>query len=325
MARIRVVVLNYKTPELTIRCLASIADEVVARGDTEVVVTDNASGDGSPEKIGRAIVEHGWGSWASVMALPHNGGFAYGNNEGVRAVLGQPGAPEYYHLLNPDTEARGLAVGPLVDFLERHPAVGIVGSRLEDPDGTPQRTAYRFHSVLSELDNGLRLGLVSRLIEPHVVAPPVPVSACETDWVCGASLMVRRRVFEEVGLMDEAYFLYFEETDFCYRAKQKGWSCWYVPESRVMHLMGASTEIGDSRRQAKRRPPYWFESRRRFFVKNFGPTSAALADFVFVTGLVLWRARAAVQQKPVRDPPQFLRDFVRHSVLMKGTKIEPPR
>lgn len=325
MARVRVVVLNYKTPDLTIRCLDSIAAEVVARGDTEVVVTDNASGDGSPERIGKAIAEHGWGAWCSVIANPHNGGFAYGNNAGVRPALSGPDAPEFFHLLNPDTEARGLAIGPLVDFLERHPEVGIAGSRLEDPDGTPQRTAYRFFSVLGELNNGLRFGPVSRLVEPYVVAPPVPPAACETDWVCGASFMVRRKVFEDVGLMDEAYFLYYEETDFCFRAKQKGWSCWYVPESRVMHLMGASTEVGDSRRQAKRRPQYWFDSRRRYMVKNVGFAGAAFADVAFVAGLLLWRVRARIQTRTEQDPPKFLRDFLRHSVLVKGGKIDPER
>ena len=323
-ARIRVVVLNYKTADLTVACLRSIEGEVVARGDTEVVVTDNASGDGSVEKISAAIAENGW-TWATVMAMPANGGFAYGNNAGVRPVLGTPECPQYFLLLNPDTEARGLVIGPLFDFLERHPEAGIAGSRLEDPDGTIQRSAFRFHSVLGELDMGLRLGVITDLLADHVVAPAAPDVARETDWVSGASFMVRARVFDEVGLMDEAYFLYFEETDFMFRAKKRGWSCWYVPESRVMHYMGAATQVGDPRKHMKRRPGYWFESRRRYFVKSLGPAGALAADVAFVGGLVSWRLRALLQKKDVRDPPQFLRDFVRNSVLVKGAKIPPAK
>ena len=139
----------------------------------------------------------------------------------------------------------------LVEFMNDHPKVGIAGSRLENPNGTPQCSAFRFHSVLSELEGGLRLGIVSRLLRNRVVAPPVSDEQHETDWVAGASMIVRHGVFADIGLMDEGYFLYFEEVDFCLRAHRAGWHCWYVPASRVVHLVGQSSGVTGADRHAQ--------------------------------------------------------------------------
>src|SRR5262249_8484299 len=162
-------------------------------------------------------------------------------------------------------------------FMKAHPEVGIAGSRLEDPDGTPQRCAFRFPSAASELEEGIRIGFVSRLLQHSVVAPPVRNEAHETDWVAGASMIVRRGVFDEIGLMDDEYFLYFEEVDFCLRARRGGWTCWYVPASRVVHLVGQASGVTDVKRPMKRRPRYWFESRSRYFRRNHGRAYKMLA------------------------------------------------
>ena len=218
LTRLMVVILNYRTPSLTIDCLRSLVGEMqspegAARGlslpGTRVVVSDNASGDGSVELIGGAIETEGWGEWASLLPLEHNGGYAFGNNAVIARSLHSTNPPPYFLLLNPDTIVRPGALHVLVDFMDEHPDVGIAGSRLEDPDGTPQRSAFRFHSVLSELDYGLSLGVVSKLLSKWMVAPPVSEEICRTDWVAGASMIVRREVFESVGLLDEKYFMYF--------------------------------------------------------------------------------------------------------------------
>src|SRR5439155_17086766 len=117
--------------------------------------------------------DNGWGEWASIQPLARNGGFAYGNNEAIRASLAGTDRPEYVLLLNPDTLVRPGAIRALLEFMDGRPDAGIAGSRLEDPDGTPQRSAFRFHTVRSELEAGLRLGFVTRLLRRHVVAPPV--------------------------------------------------------------------------------------------------------------------------------------------------------
>lgn len=321
LTHLLVVILNYRTPSLTIDCLRSLVGEVRSLPDTRVVVTDNASFDQSVEQIAAALCTEGWGEWASLMPLDRNGGYAFGNNAAIAPALQSTNPPPYILLLNPDTIVRPGALSALVDFMDEHPSVGIAGSRLEDPDGTPQRSAFRFPSVVSEFDFGLNTGLVSKLLSKWVVVPPVSEETCQTNWVAGASMIVRREVFESVGLLDEKYFMYFEEVDFCLRANKSGWSCWYVPTSRVVHLVGQSSGVTDGKRPPKRLPEYWFDSRRRYFLKNHGWLYATIADAAWVFGFVLSKWRWLIQRKPRTDPPKLFSDFLLNSVLLKGEKV----
>ncbi|MCC6422275.1 MAG: glycosyltransferase family 2 protein [Phycisphaerales bacterium] len=314
--QLAIVIVNYRTAGLTIDCLRSLEPQALSIG-AKVFVTDNLSGDDSIQRISTAIAENGWSNWATLMPLERNGGFAYGNNAAIKVLLQSDVRPDYILLLNPDTLARDEAVAALLDFMEKHPHIGIAGSRLEDPDGTPQRSAFRFHTIASEFEGGVRLSLVSRLLKNKLVAPPVSDEACPTQWLAGASMMVRRQVFEQIGLLDEAYFMYFEEVDFCLRSARAGWQCWYVPTSRVVHLVGQASGVTDPRLR-KRRPDYWFESRRRYFIKNHGALRAMLADAAWAVGFSLWRVRRFLQRRPDNDPPKLLADFVRHSVFVRG-------
>jgi N-acetylglucosaminyl-diphospho-decaprenol L-rhamnosyltransferase len=316
--RLVIVILNYRTADLTIDCLHSLVAEVQSRSGMQVVVSDNDSQDGSVERIGAAIATEGWGDWVTLMPLERNGGYAFGNNAVLRQALESPDPSPYYLLLNPDTIVRPGAIKALVDFLENHPEIGIVGSRLEDPDGTPQISAFRFPSLWTELDFGLRIGLVTQLLSRWTLAPAVVDQPCQTDWVAGASMLIRREVFEAIGLLDETYFMYFEEVDFCLQAQRAGWPCWYLPESRVVHLVGQSSGVTDTKRPPKRLPTYWFNSRRYYFLKNHGWFYTVLTDAVFMTGLSLLNLRRMIQRKPNTDPPQLLSDFFLNSVFLKG-------
>jgi GT2 family glycosyltransferase/serine acetyltransferase len=316
--RVLVVIVNYRTADLTIEALRSLEPELATVAPARVVVVENNSRDGSMERIASAIRENGWDSWAMLIETERNGGFAYGNNRGIEAAAVRWPRPEYVHLLNPDTVVRPGALSTLVQFMDATPAAGIAGSRLEDPDGTAQRSAFRFPGVLSELEASARVGAVSRWLSTWAVAPPVAERAYATDWVAGASMMIRREVFDSVGLLDEDYFMYFEEVDFSLTARKAGWTCWYVPDSHVVHLVGRSSGVTDPRQRHRRRPDYWFESRRRYFLKHLGRTRSGLADLAFTAGNLTWRAKRAVQGEAADDPEYFLRDFVRHSVFMKG-------
>jgi GT2 family glycosyltransferase len=315
--KLLIVIVNYRTADLTIDAVASLASEIDSVAPARVVVVDNASGDGSADRIEAAIAEHGW-KYARLVRSDRNGGFSYGNNLGLKAGTEDGDRPAYLLLLNPDTVVRPGALAALVEFMDAHRQVGIAGSRLEHPDGTPQTSCFRFHSILSELEAGVRLGPISRLLSRWMVSPGVPDKACRVDWVAGASMIIRDRVLDAVGFLDEEYFMYFEEVDFCLRANRAGWPCWYVPESRVVHLVGQASGVTDPRQSAKRRPGYWFDSRRRYFLRNLGPVKAGLADMAWATGFALWRARRIVQRKPDNDPEKLLSDFVRHSVFAKG-------
>jgi N-acetylglucosaminyl-diphospho-decaprenol L-rhamnosyltransferase len=315
--RLWVVIVNYRTASLTLDCLASLQSEHQRGIQMRVVVVDNASGDDSLVVLHDGLAKLQHPNWIEVKAMPKNGGFAYGNNVVLQQALEAPHPPDYILLLNPDAALREGAIAPLIQFLDEHPKVGLVGSRLEDPDGTPQTSAFRFPSIWNELDRGLRVGVISRLIHHRALDLPIVMEPCLSDWVAGASLMIRREVLTSAGLFDEDYFLYFEEVDFCHRAQQAGWECWYVPESRVVHLVGQSTGVTDTRRSPQRMPQYWFESRRRYFLKFHGVVYTAMTDLLWATGFALWRLRRWIFRKPDPDPPYFLWDFLRNSIWVK--------
>jgi GT2 family glycosyltransferase len=322
--RVLVVIVNYKTAPLTVRCLQVLEPELKAIDGSRAVVVENASGDA--DELARAIRAYGWDDWVTLDVSDRNGGFAAGNNRAIRAALASDDPPEHVLLLNADTEVEPRAVRALRDFLDARPDVGLAGSRLVNPDGSDWPYAFRFYSAWSEFEIGVRLGLVTRLLEARrswrtmgSATTPAPV-----DWVSGASLMIRREVFRDVGLLDDGFFLYYEETDFCLRARRAGWPCWYVPESRVMHIAGQSTGMAGSERRKGRVPSYWFESRRRYFLKNHGPAGALAADLAFGLGFSLWRLRRALGGLPDDDPPGMLRDFWSHSVVFRRNRVLQP-
>lgn len=262
---VSIIIVNYRTSKLIIDCLSSLHKERSIFCCFNVVVVDNSSGDNSIQYLTDEIAKREWNTWVSLLALNKNGGFAYGNNRAIEKILASTQVPDYLWLLNPDTVVHTGACKCLVEFLETHPDVGIAGSRLEDGDGTVLISAFRDHSVMGEFLAGMRLGFLDALCSRWLVAfLSVSTGPYRTDWVSGASMMVRREVFEQVGLLDEEYFMYYEEVDFCLRARKVDWQCWHVPQSRVIHLVGAASGI-DTRKKSSRRPSYWFESRRRFF------------------------------------------------------------
>jgi N-acetylglucosaminyl-diphospho-decaprenol L-rhamnosyltransferase len=317
-ARTLVAIVNYRTAPLVVACLRSLATEdPLGAGRFRVLVVDNASGDGSAAHLRQAIADEGWEAWAEVREAPRNGGFSYGNNVAVREALRWPQVPDQIWLLNPDTVVRPGAVAALVGFLERHPRAGIVGTGIDNDDGQSWPYAFRFPSIASEFENGVRLGLVTRLLRSRLVARRMGPQAQTADWVSGASMVVRREVFEQAGLMDEGYFLYYEETDLCRRARQAGWEVWYEPAARVMHIAGQSTGVTGRQTVIPRRPAYWFESRRRYFVKHHGRAYGAVADLAWILGFSIWRVRRRLQRKEDTDPPRMLSDFITHSVLWR--------
>lgn len=315
-----IVIVNYRTAAMVVDCLRSLEPELAGLAGARVVVTDNASGDDSVQCLKRAVVDQGWGDWVTIQPLDRNGGFAAGNNAAIRPALASAEPPEFVLLLNPDTIVRPGAIATLVGFLKAHPEVGLAGARLEEPDGSPQVSAFRFPTVLGELENGFRFGPLSRLLRRWIVARPIPSEAVPTDWVSGACLLVRRAVLERVGLLDEGYFMYFEEVDFCRRARQAGWPCWHVPEARVVHLVGQSSGFADPKRPRRRRPTYWFAARRRYLRTHLGRTRTLLADLGWSLGYATYRLRRPLRGKPDTDPPCLLRDFLRYNLLPVPTR-----
>ena len=314
--QVTVVIVTYKSAVLTVKCLASICSERDRGGaQVSVLVVDNASGD--LPHIRRAIEERGWAAWVTLIAAPKNGGFAYGNNLGIRAAL-ELAHPDYIWLLNPDTEARPNALGALLKFLESHPVVGIVGSSFETEDRQDWPFAFRFPTVMSEIEHGMQLGLITRLLSRWMVARPMGSAAEPTDWVSGASMMIRREVFFAVGCLDENFFLYFEETEFCYRASRAGFATWYVPESRVMHMIGKSTNLNEESRFRSRLPAYWFDSRRWYHMATRGRAFSIAMDAVSVIANSFGLLKRTLQGRP--STPHYIRDLIAHSAIFSRNR-----
>ena len=319
-ATVLVVTVSYKSAGLVINSLATLEREAQDVPGLRVAVVDNTCGTDAAE-IRAAIRERGWEHFAMLLVSPKNGGYAYGNNVAVRAALKARSAPKYFWLLNPDAQACPGATRALVDHLDQNPKIGIAGSQLLNPDGSVWPYAFRFPTLISEFERGARLGILTKALQRYVAVRQMGERPEQVDWLPGASMLIRRAVFEDVGLMDEGYFLYHEETDFCLQAQKAGWECWYLPSSRVMHIAGQSTGVTNRDGRPKRRPEYVFDSRRRFFVKNHGWPYAVMADLAWSFGFASWRVRLRLQRRTDPDPPHLLWDSLRHSALVRGRRI----
>ena len=307
--RLAIIIVNYCTPDFVCDCLHSLSDQIETDLD-KVVLVDNNSGDGSVPKLLGEIRNQEWERWVSVLPLDSNGGFSAGNNAALRELLAESYIqPDYLMLLNPDTIVSPGSIDYLIQFLDEHPKVGIVGSQLVNGDHQFESSARNYPSPLSELDSGARVGVLSKGLRRWQVAMPVAEKAHTCGWVSGAAMMVRRSVFEQIGLLDEDFFLYFEELDFCQRASRAGWQIWLEPRSLITHLEGQSTGIQFRR---KRRGKYWYDSRRRYFIKHQGLVRWLLADLFWSIGRVSLVIRKMIKLggDTSCDPLCFTRDLL---------------
>ncbi|MEP1766207.1 MAG: glycosyltransferase family 2 protein [Sulfitobacter sp.] len=304
------ILLNYKTPAMTLRAAEAALADLHGLGG-ELVIVDNASGDGSYEMISAEVASRGWGmeGLVRVVASPVNGGFGAGNNIGLAMMLSHGARPDYYYILNSDAFPDAGCTGALMAQLEGDPNAGIACSHVRGEDHVVHTTAFRFPTIASEFVGAARLRAFERLMPDALVPLPQPEATCQVDWSAGASMMLRAEMLDAIGTFDETFFLYFEETDLCLRAARAGWTCWYVPDSRVVHIGSVSTGMKTKRRM----PSYWYDSRRHYFTKNHGRTYAVAALIAHLAGGVLHRLRALLGRKPPQDPAWFLTDMVTHS------------
>jgi N-acetylglucosaminyl-diphospho-decaprenol L-rhamnosyltransferase len=323
-----VVVVNYRSAPWTELCLAALGPELLGLGpDAEAVVVDNASGDGSSDRLRRFVADQPWADRVRIVDAPENGGFSYGNNLAIEPWLAaRPTDPDdAVMLLNPDTEVLPGSLRTLLAFMATHPHVGIAGARLEHPDGRPQACSFRFLGAATEIAEAVDFGPLTRLLSRWtVLAPPAPVPM-RVDWVSGAAMLVRRTVFDAVGLMDEGFFLYFEELDFTRRAADAGFECWHVPAARIVHHVGRTTGVTSEENAARRRPPYWFASRQRYMTRHLGPRKAVVLDAAVVLGNLAGIALSVVRRRTKVWPEQYLRDFVRHAFFARKEPQEVSR
>ena len=233
-ADVSIVVVSWNVRHLLRRCLQSLLGDAGSTVAREVVVVDCASADGSAEMVRREFPE------VRLIASAENLGYARGCNAGAAQATGR-----YLMILNPDTELVDDALGTLVRYMDEHPAVGAAGPQLRYADGNLQSSRRRFPTLATAFWE-------STLIHqwfPHNpcarryhMADRSPDLAQAVDWLVGAALMVRRPAWEQVGPLDEGYFMYFEELDWCRRCRSAGWETHYVPTAQVIHHEGKSSQ-----------------------------------------------------------------------------------
>jgi len=318
--KLLITIVNYCTSHFVIKCLCSLDDEIPKNGDIFVEVVDNHSQDNSEETLRKAIKDHHWESWVNLRISPQNKGFAEGSNFAIIPHLHSATPPDYVLLLNPDTEVRPGAIKNLITFMDAHPQVGIAGSRIENMDGTARYSAFRFPTATSEFLGGASFGLFNRLLSRWTVIQPIQSQPHSSDWVSGACMMIRREVFDTIGFMDDHYFLYYEETDFCLRAKRAGWECWYVPHSIVVHHVGQSSQVTGEHNSNRRLPHYWFFSRRYFFRTNYGIVYALWTDMIWLIGATFGIFKRLLRRKKGNNRPHLLRDFIYYTFFPRGLK-----
>ena len=228
---VSVILVSYNTREMTLRCLSALFDGLAAdRVSAEVLLVDNASADGTAAAVRAARPA------VRVIESKTNRGFAGGNNRALSEATGR-----YLLLLNTDAFVEAGAVAALVAYLDQHPRTAAVGPRLLNADASLQRSCYRFPTPAHAWSQNLWLaGLVGTDHPlgdfrrwPHDTARSV-------DWVIGAAMLVRRTAYEQVGGLDERFFMYAEETDWQWRMRTAGWDVGFTPDARVVHLGGGS-------------------------------------------------------------------------------------
>ncbi|RME44615.1 MAG: glycosyltransferase family 2 protein [Chloroflexi bacterium] len=283
MIDLAIIIVNWNVRSLLQRCLASIYAAAPRDVKLHVIVVDNASADGSAGMVRETFPQ------VQLIANQQNMGFTRGNNQALMALgFTQAGGwrvpesrgtsrPRYVLLLNPDTEVVDDALAKMVTFMDAHPDVGVVGPQLLFPDGTVQSSRRRFPTLATAF---LESTVFQQWWHDNPVARRYYVldrpddAIQDVDWVVGACMMIRGEAIEQAGLLDEGFFMYSEELDWCRRIKDRGWRVVYLPTARVIHHEGKSSE-----QVVPARHIHFQRSKVRYFRKHHGRLPAMLLRF----------------------------------------------
>ncbi len=251
LSELSIILLNYNTLELVKRCLKHLD----SMGASDILIVDNASTDGSREWLQTLHDDR-----VHCIFSSRNLGFAGGCNLGIQRATGK-----YILLLNTDAFPESQALEILVAYLEQHPEVGIVGPQLLYPDGRWQRSTGRVPAPFSSfLDT---IGITSLAHVAAAILWPLTGrwwTSCEVEYVDGACMLIRHDVVDQIGDLDESFFFFVEDAEYCARARQHGWKVVYVPQSHVIHFRGSSSARKNYEKTVKLRAL----SEKRFILKN---------------------------------------------------------
>jgi len=271
--RLSMIIVSWNVRNELLDCLRSIQQNPPSHR-YEVIVVDNASTDGTADAVQEEFPD------VTLIVNTENRGFAAANNVGIRKSQG-----EYVLILNPDTIIPSHSLDVLVTFMDTNKEVGASGPRLLNFDGTTQQSIHRFPSFRGALHRHTAfkfLGVFKREYKKWIMKDVTYDHQMDVDQVMGAALMTRRSLLDSVGLMDERFFMYYEEVDLCYRVKEAGWRIVYVPESTITHLGGCS-----SRQVPAGKHLMAMTSLLLFFKKHRGTLTTGAFACIFKPALVI--------------------------------------
>jgi GT2 family glycosyltransferase len=288
LAQLSIIIVSWNVRDLLAACLASLP-----RGP-QVIVVDNASADGSAQMVREQFPD------VTLLANRENRGFTGGNNDGLKLAAGQ-----LVLFLNPDTVVDKDALPLMIDYLDAHPRVGVIGPQLRYGDGSPQSSRRRFPTLGTALMESTPLAwhwppALNPWAKRYRMEDQLAGQTQQVDWLVGAALMTRREVLDGVGGFDEGYFMYSEELDWQRRVKQAGWQVVYLPQAVITHYEGKSSEQVVAARHIR-----FNRSKVRYFDKHHGETVAeTLRAALLAMFAVEWLIEAAKyvlgSQRPLR-------------------------
>lgn len=285
-----IIIVTYNSSRVISRCLNSIRTSG-SQFLIETIVIDNGSNDGTPELVSRDFPS------AQLISGHGNIGFAAANNLGFRAARGR-----YFLVLNPDTETQAGALQELINYADDNETVGMIAPRLVNVDGTLQHSTFRFPDLTQAL-----YGFFEKLVpidsrQNGRYFPEDYNIERNVDHILGAAILVKRLLWTEIGGMDENYPLFFEETDWCYRAKTAGWHLRYIPTATIMHIGAHSTKNIPETSSV-----LFARSQARFYRKNLGLIHYIILKVIAVFGIAYWFSRSATA---------LIRGNIRQNVFM---------
>ncbi len=260
-------IINYRTGDLTLNCVASVLADLreVPEIDAAIVVVDNASGDGSAEQIATWLESYAGEIPVDLIRSKTNSGFSGGHNQGLAAR-----AAGHYLILNSDAVLRSGFFKAIMQTASQNPDAGLIAPRLEGDDGVTQNSHFRFHGVTSEMMRAASTGPLSRLFKHREIALGPDPRPQDVEWASFACILLNGAMVAEIGPMDEGYFLYYEDSEYCLRARHRGWPIVLCPEAVAVHFRGGSGPVKSLEKARKRLPPYYYRSRARFLCQAHG-------------------------------------------------------
>jgi hypothetical protein len=293
MLKLAVVILNYGTPDLAIKAAESVLRQLPAR--SRLILVDNASLDDSYSRFLAWRATLGAAAPVDIILSPRNGGYSAGNNLGLEAARA-----EFYILLNSDAFMRAGSVSRLLEAMERSTDVGVLGPRLVGPDSRTLVSRFRTPTPLTEFVEASGTDIFYRLFRAHVTPIENNDPSVEPGWIGFPCIMLRGAMIDEIGRLDERYFMYFEDIAYCRRAARAGWKLAQEPDAVVDHLCGKSSQVEENADLKRRLPAYYYASRARFYRDEYGLAGFFAANLLWYAGRLASYLRVLTLRKPTK-------------------------